>query len=201
MKNSRSQGANGINGTELRHTDSGSGNAVLLLQTAQKSALADRLAQDFRLVTLDLHDCKPERNLAEAIGRTARQLGIAKYCLIAESELAELAIAHATGSGDSVEALVLLAPAYPSNDNSDDLRLEEIRAPTLVLFGTRDQVVPPETGRNYARRIPKCFYTLVYDAGHDIGIDRPQSLYAVVRDFLEHREKFIIPHGSSAINP
>src|SRR5262249_31139446 len=128
-------------------------------------------------------------------------LGIAKYCLIAESELAELAIAHATRSGDSVEALILLAPAYPSNDNSDDLPLEEISAPTLVLFGTRDQVVPPDTDRNYARRIPNFFYTLVYDAGHDIGLDGQQSLYAVVRDFLDHREKFIIPHQSPAINP
>src|SRR5262249_26475343 len=111
VKNSRSQGANGIDGTELAHTDSGSGDAVLFLPSAQKSALADRLAQDFRLVTFDLPDGKPQRNLAEAIGQTARQLGIAKYCLIAESELAELAIAHATRSGDSVEALILLAPA------------------------------------------------------------------------------------------
>ena len=201
MKNSRYQEKNGINGTGLRYTDGGSGNAVLLLRTAQKSALAERLGQDFRLITFELHDSKRQRNVAEAIGRTADQLGIANYCLIAESELAEIAIAHAIGSGDSVQALILLAPAYASNDNSDDLRLEEICAPTLVLFGTRDQVVPPETGRNYARRIPKCFYTLVYDAGHDIGVDRPESLYAVVRDFLQHREKFIIPHENSAINP
>src|SRR5215469_1506109 len=201
MKNSRYQETNRINGKELRYTDAGSGNVVILLRAAQNSALADRLAQDFRLITLDLHDSKPEPNLAEAIGRTADQLGIARYCLIAESELAELAIAHAIGSGDSVEALVLQAPAYASNGTSGDLRLEEIGAPTLVLFGTRDQVVPPETGRNYARRIPKCFYTLVYDAGHDIEVDRPASLYAVVRDFLEHREKFTIPHESSAINP
>jgi hypothetical protein len=201
MKNSRDQEINRINGKELRYTDVGSGNAVILLRAAPKSALADRLAQDFRLITFDLHDSNREPKIAEAIGRTADQLGIAKYCLIAESELVEPAISHAIGSGDSVEALILLAPAYASNDTSGDLCLEEIGAPTLVLFGTRDQVVTPETGRHYARRIPKCFYTLVYDAGHDIGVDRPESLYAVVRDFLEHREKFTIPHESSAINP
>ena len=45
MKNSRYQEANGINGEELRYTDAGSGNAVILLRAARKSELADRLAQ------------------------------------------------------------------------------------------------------------------------------------------------------------
>src|SRR5262249_18808570 len=127
--------------------------------------------------------------------------GITKYCLIAESELAAIAIAHAIAFGDLVEALILLAPSCPSSGADIDLPLEELNAPTLVFFGTRDQVVKPETERIYARRVPKCFYTLVYDAGHDIGADRPQALLAVVRDFLEHREKFLVPHGSSVINP
>jgi pimeloyl-ACP methyl ester carboxylesterase len=190
-----------LDGSELRYVEAGSGSGVILLQGALNGPLADRLSESFRVVTLEVRDFHNRQRLAEALSRVTVELGIAQYCLIADSELATTAIAHTIASGDLVEALILLAPSCPSSGPDIDLPLEELKAPTLVLFGTRDQVVKPETGRIYARRLPKCFYTLVYDAGHDIGADRPQALLAVVRDFLEHREKFLVPHGSSVINP
>ena len=130
------------------------------------------------------------------------ELGIGKFCLIAgvgarvRGTLVRDWIWRLLGS------LVLIAPLpATSNGASAELPLEQINAPTLVMFGTRDQIVAPETGRIYAQRIAKCFYTLVYDAGHKIGADRPQALCTVVRDFLEHREKFLVPRESSIINP
>src|SRR5262249_34883736 len=119
-----------------------------------------RLSESFRVVTLEVRDFHNRQRLAEALSRVTVELGITKYCLIAESELAAIAIARAIAFGDLVEALILLAPSCPSSGADIDLPLEELNAPTLVLFGTRDQVVKPETGRIYARRIPKCFYTL-----------------------------------------
>jgi pimeloyl-ACP methyl ester carboxylesterase len=199
MKNPRSQ-AIAVDGSNLQYSDKGSGSAVFFLQAALKSPLADRLAEGFRVVTFDALASHDRQSILSALSRAAAQLGIAKYCLMAESDLAQAAISHAIGSGDSVEALILIAPSQGPNGASTDLPLEEINAPTLVLFGTRDQIVPPETGRVYARRIPRCFYTLVYDSGHDIEADCSQALYAVVRDFLQHREKFVIPHESSVIN-
>lgn len=200
MSNSESWHTIGENGDGPRFTDAGSGNVVFLLQ-ARKSELADRLAEEFRVVTFDGGSAHDLSGLADALGRAAQQLGIAKFCLLAESEFASAAVAHAIEVGDSVEALILISPQVGASTESIDLPLEQINAPTLVLSGTRDRLVAPETGRVYARRIPKCFYTLVYDAGHDIEIDRPQALHEVVRDFLEHREKFVISHDRSAINP
>jgi pimeloyl-ACP methyl ester carboxylesterase len=156
---------------------------------------------NFRVIDLEVRDAKVAQ-VAQALSSLLAQLDISKYSLIAESDLAAAAVAHAIESGDSVEALVLIAPmSGVLNGPSADLILEEVKAPTLVLYGTRDQVVSPETGRIFARRIAKCFYTLVYDAGHDIAADRPQALCAVVGDFLEHREKFVVQHERSVINP
>jgi pimeloyl-ACP methyl ester carboxylesterase len=200
MNNSRSQYPIAGDGNAPRFSDAGSGNAVLVLHSASR-ALKDRLAENFRVITLETGDSREPQSIAQSLRRTAEQLAIAKYSLIAGSEFAEAAMAHTIDSADSVESLILIAPKDASNGASIDLHLEQCKAPTLVLFGTRDQVVASEAGRAYARRIPKSFYTLVYDAGHDIGADRPQALHAVVRDFLEHGEKFVIAYESSVINP
>jgi hypothetical protein len=42
---------------------------------------------------------------------------------------------------------------------------------------------------------------LVYDAGHVIEAERPEALFAAVRDFLEHRETFVVSRKNTVINP
>jgi pimeloyl-ACP methyl ester carboxylesterase len=201
MKNSSDEQVISVGGNDLRYTDTGLGNAVLLLQQVPNRSIADQLAVNFRVIDVELRDGKVSQ-VAQVLSALPAHLRVSKYSVIAESDLASAAVAHAIESGDSVEALVLIAPkSGVSNGASADLTLEEVKAPTLVLYGTRDLVVTPETGRIFARRIKKCFYTLVYDAGHDIATDRPQALCAVVSDFLEHREKFVVRHESSVINP
>ncbi len=186
---------------ELLVNDAGSGNVVLFLERTLKSPLADRLAESFRVISLATSQLHDQHKITDAVTRATDRLSIKKHCLIADPELTAVAIARAIRSAESIEALILLAPTDSSNGESIELPLEQIKMPTLVLFGTRDDVVSPEAGRVYARRIPRCFYTLVYDAGHDIGADRLQALYAIVRDFLEYREKFVVEQGSSIVNP
>ncbi len=88
-----------------------------------------------------------------------------------------------------------------TRDPELERRLADIKAATLVLFGTRDGVIPPEMGRMYVERIPNCYYALVYDAGHVIEAERPEALFAAVRDFLEHRETFVVSRKNTVINP
>ena len=136
------------------------------------------------------------------VRETADKLALAKYSLMSASEFAPAAIAHAIESGDAIQALILLAPSDAGTNGSPTaLPPEQIKAPTLVLVGTRDEDAVLETCRNYARRIPNCYYTLVYDAGRDIAADRPQALCSLVSDFLERRERFALPRESSTINP
>jgi pimeloyl-ACP methyl ester carboxylesterase len=193
--------------SEIRYLDMGSGNPVLVLQATLENALVDQLSRHFRVIAFDLCGPRDPVDVAKAVAETADRLAVTSYCLIGESELAASAVAHAIDFSERVEALILVAPTTSptvAGDTSQgaaaDLRLEEIHAPTLALFGTRDEM-GCESGRAYARRIANCFYTLVYDSGHDIARDRPQALCAVVSDFLEHREKFVLGHESSVINP
>jgi pimeloyl-ACP methyl ester carboxylesterase len=177
------------------------GKTVVVLQGSRKNAIVDQLSHHFRVVALEVHAARDLARVTEAFAEAVERYSIRKFCLVAESDLAPAAIAQAIASGDALEALILIAPqAMGTNGAAEDLPLEEIKAPTLVLFGTRDELVTPESGRIYARRIPNCFYTLVYDAGHDIASDRPQALHGLVRDFLEHREEFVFPHESSVIS-
>jgi pimeloyl-ACP methyl ester carboxylesterase len=73
--------------------------------------------------------------------------------------------------------------------------------PVLVLFATFDRVIPPEMGRIYRAKLPRCHLVYVYDAGHAIDIDRPEAVASVVGEFLERGEGFIVNRQSGLINP
>jgi pimeloyl-ACP methyl ester carboxylesterase len=74
-------------------------------------------------------------------------------------------------------------------------RIHEIQAPTLVLFGTDDRTIPPETGRLYKERLSDCSFALVYQAGHIIRRDRPDAFTRLVSDFLERGPAFLVNRG------
>jgi pimeloyl-ACP methyl ester carboxylesterase len=80
-------------------------------------------------------------------------------------------------------------------------KLADLNVPTLVLFGTQDGVISPELGRVYRQRMPNCNYVLVYDAGHEVGAERPEAFSSLVGDFLERHEAFIVSQKSSLLNP
>ncbi len=80
-------------------------------------------------------------------------------------------------------------------------RLGQVRCPTLVALGSRDQLVAPEAAALYRSQIPNCHVSLVYDAGHLIAAERPEALSNVVADFVENRETFVVTRQRSVINP
>jgi pimeloyl-ACP methyl ester carboxylesterase len=89
----------------------------------------------------------------------------------------------------------------PDRDTDLETRLQDLAAPTLVLFGTRDGVIPPEMGHIYKELIPNCHLVFIYDAGHAASTERPDAFTEVVADFLERREAFIISRTETMIHP
>jgi len=89
----------------------------------------------------------------------------------------------------------------PGRDPKLESRLHELQTPTLVLFGTLDRMIPPETGRIYAELMPNCNLMFVYDAAHEIGADRPEAYAEAVSDFLLRHEAFIISRTDTLILP
>jgi pimeloyl-ACP methyl ester carboxylesterase len=98
-------------------------------------------------------------------------------------------------------ALLVARLRGPDRDPALEKLLPGIAAPTLVLFGTLDRLMPSELGRLYKAAMPNCSLVLVYDAGHAIGADRPEAFAEVVGDFLERHEAFIISRSETLINP
>ncbi|HEY4409373.1 MAG TPA: alpha/beta fold hydrolase, partial [Acidimicrobiia bacterium] len=65
-------------------------------------------------------------------------------------------------------------------------RLGQITAPTLVVHGEEDVVVPPANARQLARRIPGARLRLWPETGHLYVIDEPRADREIARFLLDH---------------
>ena len=188
------------------------------------------LARRFRLVAFEMpgFGASPENRrtadmpaLAATMAEAAQNLGLDSYCLMGSSFGGKVALWLALQQPDRVAALVLAAPAAirpegaqpppgapalvmrlrgPDRDPDLERRMRGLATPTLVLFGTRDELMPPELGRLYKELLPNAYLVFVYDAGHRVDADRPEAFAEVVADFLDRREAFVISRKNTVIH-
>ena len=62
--------------------------------------------------------------------------------------------------------------------------LREVQTPTLVLWGSRDRVIPLEHGAFMARQIPNARFAVVRGAGHMPFYEKPKQCNSIVLGFL-----------------
>ena len=198
-----------LDGAPLRYLEAGQGSPVVIVEKTGElalSAFAGLLARQFRVVVLELPASADQDGaaLASRLNRAVAAIGLDHYVVIGSDDTAALAVWQAVDAPDHVDGLVLLSPTVLRPGAAESPlagRLGEVKAPTLVLFGTNDPAVPPETGRLYVEHLPECYYALSYDAGHDIAGDRPEALSEAVSDFVERRGTFIVERNSTALHP
>jgi pimeloyl-ACP methyl ester carboxylesterase len=77
-----------------------------------------------------------------------------------------------------------LARRLQQGYGTDLALLKEIKAPTLVLWGGKDRLLPPELGERFARDIPGARLVLFPELGHMPQEEDPQRSLAEVRRFL-----------------
>ena len=63
-------------------------------------------------------------------------------------------------------------------------RLPQIKAPTLVIHGETDLLVPPANGALVAGRIPGAKLVMLPHASHIFMTDQPEAAHRAVVDFL-----------------
>lgn len=69
-------------------------------------------------------------------------------------------------------------------------RLPNIKAPTLVIAGTEDRIVPHENSKLLASRIPGAELVMINGAGHGVFIsDTTEKVSQTVLDFLHRHSK------------
>ena len=64
-------------------------------------------------------------------------------------------------------------------------RLPDVKAPTLILFGENDKVVPPANADLMAAKLIDARITILPDAGHFFPIEVPEAASQAVIDFIK----------------
>ncbi len=89
----------------------------------------------------------------------------------------------------------------PPRDEKFEASIKGLEVPTLVLFGTRDRLTPPENGRIYRQLMPKSSLMMIYDAAHAVDADRPEAVCEVVGDYIERHDSFLVTRQNGMIHP
>ena len=82
------------------------------------------------------------------------------------------------------EALARQFYAMSSHDTCD--RLGKITAPTLVITGDRDRVIPPQNSDILTQKIPGAKQAIIKDAAHAFCFSHPDLVATAIINFLEH---------------
>jgi pimeloyl-ACP methyl ester carboxylesterase len=93
---------------------------------------------------------------------------------------------------DAVDGLVRLAQGmttvakfvWPIPDRGLSRRLRRVSAPTLVVFGEQDALVPARYADDFVRLLPDAAKVIVPGAGHMVPIERPDEVLASIEGFL-----------------
>jgi 3-oxoadipate enol-lactonase len=81
-----------------------------------------------------------------------------------------------------VPAIMAQMHAIGGHDTHD--RLKGIEAPTLVIHGTEDQMLPVENGRLIAAEIPGARAEILEGVGHAFFLERAEQSAQLVKDFV-----------------
>lgn len=76
--------------------------------------------------------------------------------------------------------------AVPRETQRADLRekLDHIRAPTLILHGRKDRVIPPSAAEDMRRRLPDAEVVYFEESGHFPMLEEPRKFASVLSEFL-----------------
>jgi len=91
-------------------------------------------------------------------------------------------LARAIANGFAVEGFVAQVGAVMAHDT--EARLPSLRAPTLVVTGTDDRLVPPRHSDELARLIPGAKLVRLDGGTHGFNLESPDRFNQVVLDFL-----------------
>jgi len=107
-------------------------------------------------------------------------LPAARRHLSALANLDDAAVAELVASADDWRSFVVEQRALMQEVSDLDAVLHLIEAPTSVIMGEKDFMVPPRVGRELAERIPRAECTLVAGVGHVIPVEAPRAVAAAV---------------------
>jgi pimeloyl-ACP methyl ester carboxylesterase len=88
---------------------------------------------------------------------------------------------------------------YNAQDGKDEALLERVASvehTTLIIQGTEDGTTPAASAQLLKGLLKKAFLVYLWQASHDIEVDQPERVLALVRDFLERSDSFMVNRGN-----
>ncbi|MGH7389928.1 MAG: alpha/beta fold hydrolase [Candidatus Rokuibacteriota bacterium] len=73
---------------------------------------------------------------------------------------------------------------WPIPDKGLKKRIHRVTAPTLLVWGKEDRLVPPVYADEFAQRLPAARVQTVEGAGHAPHLEHPATVGRMIRDFL-----------------
>ena len=73
---------------------------------------------------------------------------------------------------------------WPIADHGLGRRLHRIAAPTLVVWGRDDALVPTAYAEEFGNRIPTSRVEIINDCGHALHVDQPERTRTLISEFL-----------------
>jgi pimeloyl-ACP methyl ester carboxylesterase len=73
---------------------------------------------------------------------------------------------------------------WPIPDKGLKKRLHRITAPTLIMHGAEDRLVPPIYASEFGARIPNSRVEMIKDAGHVPHLEQSETVLPLIREFL-----------------
>ena len=64
--------------------------------------------------------------------------------------------------------------------------VESLRMPSLVIWGSRDEITPRELPEELARKLPVARFHIIQGAGHVVMVDARNEFNKAVADFIEY---------------
>jgi len=86
---------------------------------------------------------------------------------------------------EAYKAQLAIGLGLMSEEASFEHKLKNINAPTLILFGSEDKVVPPGNAELLAKQIPSSQVRILPNAGHFFPFDSTDAAVAAITEFLK----------------
>ena len=81
----------------------------------------------------------------------------------------------------------LIKMARSTKEETVAARLDEIEAPTLLIWGRNDLITPPEVAHEFLDRIPNSELHFVEECGHAPMMEHPEAFNAIMLRFLQEK--------------
>jgi pimeloyl-ACP methyl ester carboxylesterase len=78
----------------------------------------------------------------------------------------------------------VLRVSRATRDRSVEDELSKLKLATMIIWGKEDEITPPETGREFQRRINGSQLEFIPDCGHAPNWERPEAFARLLDEFL-----------------